>query len=421
MGIPEKRRFMARCSGKRWLPLAPRNLQVSFRQRSEVWMTYANIIDYLRLVIVLVGTCLVETGHPFIVGFVIILSFLLDWLDGPTARYFNQCTYLGGSLDWFGDILTNLLQVYWFARVAPAGFWGNAVVWFALFSEIAYMLFDTICNAQGRYPDVSKSCLSALLQWSVRPGTHGVLYMYTDFYALIWFTFPLTTVSLAIQGEVGHVMFQSGASSSWILLLVDGWLALMWTVGAVLSAIFIATDFELFWMLFASWTEPRDLPKEVVSIYSDIERSAAGGCALFRPLGQETDATLKGQILPKILAGTSTGAQILFENTVKVSNATDLSKLLNLNLKRDGEWTVLDKDTFLVSTASATNAKRCAAPLEVLFTSIEAPSTSVDDAAVVAPPAMGSGDVLFLLEGSRVRINSRASAECAIIVIRRKK
>jgi phosphatidylglycerophosphate synthase len=391
-------RYMARCSGKRWLPLTERNASISFRPRNEVWLTYANLIDYSRIVVVLIAVSLVPNRQPMAVASLLLLSFILDWVDGPTARYTNQCTYLGSSLDWFGDILTNVLQVYWFAHVSPAGYWADLAMWAFLFIEIGYMMTDTICYAQGRYPDVSKPCLSPLLRLSVRPGTHGTLYMYTDFYTLIWIVFPLATASFCIERELGHVLFQQ--PSTLLVFLADIWLATMWTVGAALCLVFIATEFELLRLLFSSWNEPRDAPKELLSVYSDIERSIVGGCAVFRAAyGPLSSDLLVRNVLPTLLAGTPTATSVSFEQQT-VRDSAGLLRVLGVT---SGEWSALKRDTFLVRVSSS-DGLRCAAPIEHLVSYLGG-SPLPEDAAAVVPPSVGPGDVICLLAGSRVRLN----------------
>ncbi len=57
---------------------------------SEICLYYANIIDYARVVLNLFAGVAIWADAPWSAGFFIIGSQLLDWIDGPVARAYNQ-------------------------------------------------------------------------------------------------------------------------------------------------------------------------------------------------------------------------------------------------------------------------------------------------------------------------------------------
>jgi phosphatidylglycerophosphate synthase len=47
----------------------------------------------------------------------LMTSVLLDWIDGPVARAYNQCTIFGSGVDWLADVLVQILTMCWWVQV----------------------------------------------------------------------------------------------------------------------------------------------------------------------------------------------------------------------------------------------------------------------------------------------------------------
>ena len=74
---------------------------------SEICYYYANVVDYLRCflgVLACVQINLLPQYQLFIAAN-IMLNTLLDWIDGPLARNYGQCSVMGCGWDWFADTL----------------------------------------------------------------------------------------------------------------------------------------------------------------------------------------------------------------------------------------------------------------------------------------------------------------------------
>lgn len=64
----------------------------------DIWCFYANQVDYFRYVLCIAATFTVFTDWHLTTGALLILSFLLDIIDGKVARAYNQCSVLGDGL-----------------------------------------------------------------------------------------------------------------------------------------------------------------------------------------------------------------------------------------------------------------------------------------------------------------------------------
>ena len=72
------------------------------KSEPNIFLYYANIIDYLRVVFaVWAFTVAKENYWHFIILY--FISFTLDGLDGHFARAFDQCSMLGATLDMVID------------------------------------------------------------------------------------------------------------------------------------------------------------------------------------------------------------------------------------------------------------------------------------------------------------------------------
>lgn len=74
----------------------------SILNKNNVFFYYANIIDYLRFILLIIGIFYSFT-HPLLFVSLYFISFILDLFDGLVARYFNQCSLFGSSLDMIID------------------------------------------------------------------------------------------------------------------------------------------------------------------------------------------------------------------------------------------------------------------------------------------------------------------------------
>lgn len=85
----------------------------------EVKFYYANLVDYARVVFALMAMATLNS-YPWFTGFSIFTSYMLDWVDGPLARKYNQCSFFGMMLDWVADVLDEVLLLAWGAAIIEA-------------------------------------------------------------------------------------------------------------------------------------------------------------------------------------------------------------------------------------------------------------------------------------------------------------
>jgi CDP-diacylglycerol--inositol 3-phosphatidyltransferase len=74
-------------------------------KKVSVYNYWPNRIDYMRFVLLIIGLCLYPY-HPITSLNLIVLSCLLDALDGYLARKLNQSSVLGSALDFAIDRIT---------------------------------------------------------------------------------------------------------------------------------------------------------------------------------------------------------------------------------------------------------------------------------------------------------------------------
>ncbi len=153
----------------------------------DIWLYYANLIGYLRIVLCIIATMTIVMDVPVITGGLIFTAILLDWIDGKVARFFNQSTIFGDGFDWSIDLFTSLLLLVWLVHCEP-----KALPWITLVTviEVSCALFDFAIVATERYPkrDHYGSFL-IILDWCTPKGS------YSTFGTFIWISFPIWVIS----------------------------------------------------------------------------------------------------------------------------------------------------------------------------------------------------------------------------------
>jgi len=85
---------------------------------SDLWRHYSNLIDYARVALCLLAAATLAGRMPLTTAVLLLSSTLLDWLDGPVARAYNQCTIFGSGVDWLADILAQFVTLAWLGSLA---------------------------------------------------------------------------------------------------------------------------------------------------------------------------------------------------------------------------------------------------------------------------------------------------------------
>lgn len=137
--------------GEPLMPLRSSANEYCIRFR-HVWWYWANLLDFVRLVLCVAATFTVLTPgltSPWVSAFLLIVALVLDIYDGKLARRFKQCTIMGDGLDWTADLYIDLLLCMWWGRVEPtlAPF---VMLW--TMTEVMAALFDFAILSSDRYP-----------------------------------------------------------------------------------------------------------------------------------------------------------------------------------------------------------------------------------------------------------------------------
>ncbi len=84
----------------------------------EISFYYANIIGYVRLLLLIIISFTLQS-YIYITSILIFFATLLDYIDGPIARKYNQCSMFGHINDWVADLGAQLINFIWWGCLNP--------------------------------------------------------------------------------------------------------------------------------------------------------------------------------------------------------------------------------------------------------------------------------------------------------------
>jgi len=93
--------------------------EIEYKDAPNVYLYVANILDYIRLIVVVIGFYLGKT-HPNVFLITYFISFACDALDGYAARLLKQCSRLGGSLDMIIDRISTAGLLMLISQLYPS-------------------------------------------------------------------------------------------------------------------------------------------------------------------------------------------------------------------------------------------------------------------------------------------------------------
>ena len=188
----------------KWIPGDPSAAEAYPTTLGQIWKFYGNVIDYVRVALVLVAGWAITVPAPFTAAALIIGSMLLDWIDGPVARKFNQCTIFGSGVDWLADVLGQVVTLIWWARLA---LWVLPLILAFTAVEMALSIFDFAVTARGNYPTYAEKLARrynwffVILDWCMPNAS------YSWFGTLLWLAYPFFSVISCLklaQPRFGH-------------------------------------------------------------------------------------------------------------------------------------------------------------------------------------------------------------------------
>jgi phosphatidylglycerophosphate synthase len=185
---------------------------------------YPNRIGYARVAMCIVAAFL-TARIPWLAAALLLGSTLLDWIDGPIARRYNQCSILGSGVDWFADMAAQMVAMAWWVSIQPA-----VLPWIAIATgvELCNCLFDFATTATGRYPQLPSRRggthpFFAILDWCMPGGA------YTAFGNALWLAYPLCVLAFCLQLRyIGLALLAPGAlylwcELAWTIFILQNW------------------------------------------------------------------------------------------------------------------------------------------------------------------------------------------------------
>lgn len=184
----------------------------------------ANVIGYVRVLLCILAAFLIGRA-PWPAAALLFGSTLLDWIDGPVARRKNQCSIFGSGVDWFADMMSQLVTMAWLVTVRAA-----ALPWIAIAAgiELCNCIFDFATTATGRYPVLPRGAgrrafFFEILDWSMPGGA------YTAFGNFLWLSWPLCQLAFCLRGETaGWLLAAPGVlylwcELAWAVFIIVNW------------------------------------------------------------------------------------------------------------------------------------------------------------------------------------------------------
>lgn len=158
---------------------------------SDVWLYIPNLLDYLRLILVLVGFVLGNYyQYYFLNSLFYVFSHFLDMIDGPAARYFNQCSNFGVVLDYTIDIVTEMI---WFLQLSPlVGLNWRTLMVLAIVIDVFGLVFSIYNSARGSYWKGTKYRPTWQEPFINDRGYTRLGYQIVLWYQIFWATFYLS-------------------------------------------------------------------------------------------------------------------------------------------------------------------------------------------------------------------------------------
>jgi len=247
--------------GGKWVS-APASEMADAVTFDDIKYFYANIIDYARVVLCVMAAYTMTTDWHWTTAGLIIVSTLLDWIDGPIARAYNQCSIQGSGWDWCADILAQLLQITWWCRYDINVF---PILFICTTIEVTNCIFDFATTATCKYPNLAEqhSGWMKILDWSLAKNNYN-----SFFYTAQWLAYPFYCVGRALEHAIAT---PAGLTSPLAALFL-----LNRIVCFPLAVAYIWCEAAYCWHIIRSWTEPSRKKKPSIEA-EDVTQSAMGG------------------------------------------------------------------------------------------------------------------------------------------------
>jgi len=174
---------------------------------------------------------------------------LLDWIDGPIARKYNQCSLWGCGIDWFCDILAYTLQVFWWAHLDMKML---PILWLLVVVDTGGALYDfgaSMSEEIVRIDYRKGNVFFWVLDW-VMPNNS-----YTHFGTFTWISFPIYANAKCIELSLNAGWISEGIlSNSYNVILSLKVIEYVFLLPAIINC---WSEAAFFIHLMITWTETR--------------------------------------------------------------------------------------------------------------------------------------------------------------------
>ncbi|CAF1189301.1 unnamed protein product [Rotaria sp. Silwood1] len=246
---------------------------------------YANIIDYTRIIMILIGAYTITTDWHLLSAFLILVAMYLDAIDGPVACIYDQSSIFGCRIDLLADLLGQVVIIIWWARYDF-----SIVPWLVIFTfiELGTGLFDFEKTTTRKYPILNKNQTGffVILDWSMR------LNSYTQFGSLIWYAYYIYCVLRILEccyeyneliSMINLVSAIQNQNLILILFLLNRYCLF------IPSLLYLWCKLAFGIRTVQSWIELSRKKEPAINeiIYEDVSTSYQGGFVHYKPLLDE--------------------------------------------------------------------------------------------------------------------------------------
>ena len=143
---------------------------VAYKSLSVIITYKANLVTFFRIVLLFVSVILFPSFVSVSCA-LLMISVVLDYVDGMVARKYHQCSFFGECLDWFADMISSIVMFMWWYALQP-----QLVVLFLVLicAELGFMIVDLIAKANHFSPIArTDEWITYILEFTMEPGKEG--------------------------------------------------------------------------------------------------------------------------------------------------------------------------------------------------------------------------------------------------------
>ncbi|CAF1340634.1 unnamed protein product [Rotaria sordida] len=225
---------------------------------NDVKFFYANIIDYIRIIMTLIAAYTITTDWHLLSAYLILGATYLDTIDGRVAHAYDQCSIFGCGIDWLADLL-----------------FGTGI-------------FDFGITTTRKYPILNKNQTGffIILDWSIPLNT------YTKFGSFIWYVYYLYCILCILEYCYGYNKLIS-IINLFSIIQEQNLILILFLLNRyclfISSLCHIWCELAYGIRMIQSWIEPTRKQEPAINeiIYEDVSKSYQGGFIHYKSVSNE--------------------------------------------------------------------------------------------------------------------------------------